>query len=159
MPNEIKRIILDAINNYEADYQNWVVSYAQHMEYKNDIQKVRDYLSLLVDEDKAKLAKEEEMINPDLYLQYSCEHNRVNAPDGEYLLKDRNGDWSEDSKDKPFTQKDYFSKSKVIVRGGLVDIATLEHCYREIQYQHNYHGSFIEDVGFDGKYITIGMGS
>jgi|TARA_B100001964_G_scaffold79696_1_gene90003 hypothetical protein len=54
MPNEIKRIILDAINYYEADYQNWVDNYAEHMKYQNDIQKVRDYLSLLVDEDELK---------------------------------------------------------------------------------------------------------
>ena len=93
------------------------------------------------------------------YLQYSCDHNRVKAPDGEYLLKDRNGDWNKDWEDKPFTEKDYFSKSKVIVRGGLVDIETLEDCYREIQSQHNYHGVFIDSIGFDGEHMTIGMGS
>ena len=100
----------------------------------------------------------------DFYLQYSCNHNRVNAPDGEYLLKDRNSDWTNlnvlnKSSPQPYVEKDYFSKSKVIVRGCLVDIATLEDCYREIQSQHNYHGRFIESIGFDGKYITIGMGS
>ena len=104
-------------------------------------------------------AKEEGMINPDFYLQYSCNHNRVNAPDGEYFLKDRSNDFNEGWIKKPFIEKDYFSKSKVIVRGCLVDIATLKDCYREIQYQHNYHGSFIESIGFDGKYITIEMGS
>ena len=104
-------------------------------------------------------AKEEGMINPDFYLQYSCNHNRVNAPDGEYLLKDRNGDWNKGWEDKPFTEKDYFSKSKVIVRSGLIDLSTLFKCYREIQSQHNYGGRFIESIGFDGKYITIGMGS
>ena len=109
-------------------------------------------------------AKEEEMINPDFYLQYSCNHNRVNAPDGEYLLKDRNSDWTNlnvlnKPSPRPYVEKDYFSKNKVIVRGGLVDIATLEDCYREVQSQHNYHGRFIESIGFDGKYITIGMGS
>ena len=98
------------------------------------------------------------------YLKYSCDHNRVNAPDGEYSLKDRNCDWTNlnvlnKPSPRPYVEKDYFSKNKVIVRGGLVDIATLKDCYREIQSQHNYHGVFIESIGFDGEYMTIGMGS
>ena len=45
------------------------------------------------------------------------------------------------------------------MRGGLVDIATVEDCYREIQSQHNYHGRFIERYDFDGTYIVIQVGS
>tara|TARA_B110000858_G_C17622620_1_gene389699 strand:- start:90 stop:404 length:315 start_codon:yes stop_codon:yes gene_type:complete len=98
------------------------------------------------------------------YLQYSCKNNRVDAPDGEYLLKDRNSDWTylnvlKKVDPRPYIELDWYSKSKVIVRGGLVDIATLEDCYREIQSQHNYHGRFIDSIRFDGKYINIGMGS
>ena len=66
-----------------------------------------------------------------------------------------NKDWE----DKPFTEKDYFSKSKVIVRSGLIDLSTLFKCYREIQLQHNYHGRFIERYDFDGTYIVIQVGS
>ena len=99
------------------------------------------------------------------HLQYSCSHNRVNAPDGEYLLKDRKSDWTNFNVhrkldlDDDMTIRDYFSKNKVIVRGGLVDIATLEDCYREIQSQHNYHGRFIESYSFDGTYFQIQVGS
>jgi len=97
------------------------------------------------------------------HLQYSCNHNRVNAPDGEYIIKHEMYDWTSlnvhRKSDDDMTIRDYFSKNKVIVRGGLVDIATLEDCYREIQSQHNYHGVFIESIGFDGEHMTIGMGS
>ena len=97
-------------------------------------------------------------------LQYACDHNRVNAPDGEYIMKHRMCDWTSLNvhnkvDDNPYVEKYYFSKNKVIVRGGLVDIATVEDCYREIQSQHNYHGVFIDSIGFDGKNMTIGMGS
>ena len=96
------------------------------------------------------------------HLQYSCNDNRVNAEDGEYILKHRCSDYNtgwEDNLYNLYREKDYFSKSKVIVRGGLVDIKTLTNAYREIQSQHNYYGKFIERQGFDGTYITIGIGS
>jgi len=97
------------------------------------------------------------------YMQYEVESNSTHAPDGEYLLKDRTCDWTSinlyNKTDDSSELKDWFSKSKVIVRSGLIDLSTLLQCYREIQYQHNYHGRFIESYSFDGTYFQIQVGS
>ena len=97
------------------------------------------------------------------HIQYELESNSIHAPDGEYLLKDITCDWTAinlyNKTDGGSKLKDWFSKSKVIVRSGLIDLSTLFQCYREIQSQHNYHGVFIESIGFDGEHMTIGMGS
>jgi len=97
------------------------------------------------------------------FISYELESNSIHAPDGEYLLKDRTLDWTAlnlyNKTDDSSELKDWFSKSKVIVRSGLIDLSTLFKCYREIQLQHNYHGRFIERYDFDGTYIEIGVGS
>ena len=97
------------------------------------------------------------------HMQYEVESNSTHAPDGEYLLKDITCDWTAinlyNKTDGGSQLKDWFSKSKVIVRSGLIDLSTLFKCYREIQSQHNYHGRFIERYDFDGTYIVIQVGS
>ena len=69
--------------------------------------------------------------------------NRVSAKDGSYYAK-----WLQHTSD-----------SKVIVSGGLIDTRSLMKCAREILFQSQYHGQYLENVEFDNGWMNLWIGS
>lgn len=79
------------------------------------------------------------------YVNFLLNSNTTDASDGEYFAKDECTEWRSDS--------------KVIVRGGLIDIKSLAMCTSEILNKSKYHGRFLESCKFDGKYFQVFIGS
>ena len=100
------------------------------------------------------------------YINYSCDDNYTIAPDGEYFAQQFTSDRDDIDFDKIRSFEDYkkhckqfYSDSKVIVRGGLVDVRSLIKCTAEILIKTRYWGRFLDAYEFDGQYFNIRVGS
>ena len=85
--------------------------------------------------------------------------NRINAPDGDYFILTPMMDYKLKT-DKPIW-KTYKSKTKVEVRGGLLETSTLLKATEEVMNDCGYWGKFLEGIEYNpqSKTLNIIMGS
>tara|TARA_Y100001963_G_C6753218_1_gene435288 strand:+ start:1217 stop:1498 length:282 start_codon:yes stop_codon:yes gene_type:complete len=82
--------------------------------------------------------------------------NRINAPDGDYFILTPMMDYKLKT-DKPIW-KTYKSKTKVEVRGGLLETGTLIKASSEIIDDCGYWGKYLEQVNYNSKDKTLNIG-
>ena len=87
----------------------------------------------------------------------SLKTNRINAPDGDYLILTKMLNYNTDKG----SWEDWQSKTKVEVRGGLLETSTLLKATEEVMNDCGYWGKFLEGIEYNpqSKTLNIIMGS
>ena len=108
------------------------------------------------------------------YIIFCLDHNRTNAKDGEYYATELDFDYNDKEELTRFNEnmeietfeqiteqqmKYYDSNSKVIVKSGLIDIASLIQCAKEILTKTGYWGRYLESIKFKDNKFHIFFGS
>ena len=85
---------------------------------------------------------------------YSLKNNKTDAPNGDYIISTKMIDYNNKTSN---VWKNYQSKTKVEVRGGLLEIDTLLKASSEIIDACGYWGQFLEIVEYNPKNKTLNI--
>ena len=91
----------------------------------------------------------------EIYAICSLKQNTITLPDGNYRAYVKTVDYSNENwNDKG---KTYYSNTNIVVRSGLIDLATILKATEEILLQNGYWGRFLEDYEFNDELNAINL--